>query len=81
MAERVRVREIDHDEGSRPTAAVRQRCRSEHVEPPTEGQLERVVASAAHRFEEAFAVGVTAVWGVVADCGGLAGAGDEDVPV
>jgi tetratricopeptide (TPR) repeat protein len=37
--------------------AVRQRCRSEGVEPPAEGQLERVVASAARRFEEAFAVG------------------------
>lgn len=38
--------------------AVRQRCRSESVEPPTEGQLERVVASAVRRFEEAFADGV-----------------------
>ncbi|WP_329235098.1 hypothetical protein OG417_29070 [Actinoallomurus sp. NBC_01490] len=47
-----------------------QRCRSEHVESPTDGQLERVVASAAHRFEEAFAAGVAARLGPVA-CGRL----------
>lgn len=48
---------VETDRG-RLADAVRQRCRSERVEPPTEGQLERVVASAAHRFEEAFAVAV-----------------------
>ena len=36
-------------------AAVRQRCRSEKVEPPTRGQVERVVASGCRRFDEAFA--------------------------
>ena len=36
-------------------AAVRERCRSEAVEPPASGQLERVVASGCNRFEEAFA--------------------------
>jgi hypothetical protein len=48
---------VETDRG-RLTDAVRQRCRSERVEPPTDGQLERLVASAAHRFEEAFAAGV-----------------------
>lgn len=38
--------------------AVRERCRSERVEPPTSGQVDRVVASAVRRFEEAFAQGV-----------------------
>ena len=35
--------------------AVRQRCRSEKVEPPATGQVERVIASGCRRFEEAFA--------------------------
>ena len=39
-------------------AALRQRCRTEHIEPPAEGQIERVVASALRRFEDAFAAGV-----------------------
>jgi TnpA family transposase len=39
-------------------AALRQRCRTELIEPPAEGQIERVVASALRRFEDAFAAGV-----------------------
>ncbi len=38
-------------------AAVLRRCRSEWVEPPTDGQVERVVGSAVRRFEAAFAAG------------------------
>jgi hypothetical protein len=38
--------------------AVRRRCRSECVEPPTSGQVERVVKSADRRFEETFAAQV-----------------------
>ncbi len=34
--------------------ALLQRCRGEGVEPPADGQVERVVASAGRRFEEAF---------------------------
>jgi hypothetical protein len=36
-------------------AALRRRCRSEKVEPPTAGQVERVVAPGCHQFDEAFA--------------------------
>jgi hypothetical protein len=36
-------------------AALLRRCRSEKVEPPTAGQVERAVASGSHRFDEAFA--------------------------
>jgi hypothetical protein len=50
---------VETDRG-RLADAVRQRCHSERVEPPAEGQLERVVASAVHQFEEAFAAGVAA---------------------
>ncbi|MGH3304903.1 MAG: Tn3 family transposase, partial [Streptosporangiaceae bacterium] len=39
-------------------AAVRRRCRSEKVEPPTAGQVERVVASGCRQFDEAFAAAV-----------------------
>ena len=39
-------------------AAVRRRCRSEKVEPPASGQVERVVASGCRRFDEAFAATV-----------------------
>jgi hypothetical protein len=35
--------------------ALRRRCLSEQVEPPTTGQVERIVASGCHRFDEAFA--------------------------
>jgi TnpA family transposase len=41
-------------------AAVLQRCRGEGVEPPAEGQVERVVASAGRQFEEAFTAAVVA---------------------
>ena len=41
-------------------SALRQRCRTEKIEPPAEGQVERVVASALRRFEEAFAADVAA---------------------
>ncbi len=36
-------------------AALRRRCRSEKVEPPSIGQVERVVASACRRFDDDFA--------------------------
>ena len=36
-------------------AALRRRCRSEKVEPPTFGQVERIVASGCRRFDDAFA--------------------------
>lgn len=39
-------------------AALRQRCRTERIEPPAEGQVERVVASSLRRFEVAFAATV-----------------------
>ncbi|WP_165781476.1 DUF4158 domain-containing protein [Streptosporangium minutum] len=49
--------------------ALRRRCRSENVEPPTPGQVERV-ASAVSRLEEAFACGVQARLGPMV-CGRL----------
>ncbi|MCG5216541.1 DUF4158 domain-containing protein [Streptosporangium sp. KLBMP 9127] len=63
LADKVCLLETDR---GRLADAVRQRCRSESVEPPTEGQLERVVASAVRRFEEAFADGVVGRLGPVA---------------
>jgi Domain of unknown function (DUF4158) len=45
---------------ARLAAAVLRRCRGEGVEPPTGGQVERVVASATRRFDEAFAATVVA---------------------
>ena len=36
-------------------AALRRRCRSEKVEPPAPGQVERVVASGCRQFDDAFA--------------------------
>jgi Domain of unknown function (DUF4158) len=36
--------------------AVVRRCQSEKVEPPTFGQVERIVASGCRRFDDAFAV-------------------------
>jgi len=36
-------------------AALQRRCRSEKVEPPSTGQIERVVASGCRRFDDAFA--------------------------
>ncbi|MEO3892755.1 DUF4158 domain-containing protein [Nonomuraea sp. B5E05] len=50
--------------------ALRRRCRSENMEPPTPGQVERVVASAVSRFEGAFARGVQARLGPMV-CGRL----------
>lgn len=35
-------------------AALRQRCRGEGFEPPTDAQVERVVNSAVHRHELTF---------------------------
>ncbi|MEU0486149.1 hypothetical protein ABZ260_44180 [Streptosporangium sp. NPDC006013] len=55
------VRSVEIDRG-RLADAVRRRCRSEGVEPPTA----RVAASAVRRFEEAFAAGVAEWLGVVA---------------
>jgi Domain of unknown function (DUF4158) len=46
-------------------AALRRRCRSEKVEPPTAGQVERIVASGCHRFDEAFAATVAGRLGPV----------------
>ncbi|MFB4273557.1 DUF4158 domain-containing protein [Nonomuraea sp. GTA35] len=40
--------------------AVRERCRSARIEPPSSGQVERVVNSGCRRFEEAFAEQVMA---------------------
>ncbi len=51
-------------------AAVRRRCRSEKVEPPARGQVERVVASGCRRFDDAFAATVAARLGPVT-CGRL----------
>ncbi|MGH3124568.1 MAG: DUF4158 domain-containing protein, partial [Streptosporangiaceae bacterium] len=50
--------------------AIRQRCRSESVEPPASGQLDRVVNSATRRFDRAFAGEVMARLGPVV-CGRL----------
>ena len=36
-------------------AALRRRCRSEKAEPPSTGQVERVVASGCRRFDDDFA--------------------------
>jgi DNA-binding cell septation regulator SpoVG len=50
--------------------ALLRRCRSEKTEPPTAGQVERVVASGVRRFEEAFTQAVKARLGPVV-CGRL----------
>ncbi|TCO55695.1 Tn3 transposase DDE domain-containing protein [Actinocrispum wychmicini] len=42
---------------------MRQRCRSEGIEPPTEGQIERVIASALRQHETAFAAEIAAALG------------------
>ncbi|MFD2414850.1 DUF4158 domain-containing protein [Amycolatopsis pigmentata] len=44
-------------------AALRQRCRSEGIEPPPEGQIERALNSALRRHEGAFAAEVVACLG------------------
>jgi Domain of unknown function (DUF4158) len=51
-------------------AALRRRCRSEKVEPPSTGQVERVVASGCRRFDDAFAATTAGRLGPVA-CGRL----------
>jgi TnpA family transposase len=51
-------------------AALRRRCRSEKVEPPSAGQVERVVASGCRRFDDAFAVTTAGRLGPVV-CGRL----------
>ncbi len=57
--------------------ALLRRCRSEKVEPPAEGQVERVVASALRRHEEAFAAEIVAKLGPGV-CRRVAGLLDED---
>jgi hypothetical protein len=47
-------------------AALRRRCRSEKVEPPSTGQVERVVASGCRRFDDAFAATTAGRLGPVA---------------
>ncbi|MFF5211026.1 DUF4158 domain-containing protein [Streptosporangium sp. NPDC000396] len=49
---------VETDSGRLADALLR-RCRSEKIEPPSEGQVERVVASAGRRFEDAFAAQIT----------------------
>ena len=51
-------------------AALRWRCRSEKVEPPSTGQVERVVASAGRRFDDDFAATAAGRLGPVV-CGRL----------
>ncbi|MDQ2815211.1 MAG: DUF4158 domain-containing protein [Actinomycetota bacterium] len=51
-------------------AALRRRCRSEKVEPPSTGQAERVVASACRQFDDAFAATTAGRLGPVV-CGRL----------
>ena len=51
-------------------AALRRRCRSEKVEPPSTGQVERVVASAGRRFDDDFAATAAGRLGPVV-CGRL----------
>lgn len=50
---------VEQDRG-RLGAALRRRCRSEGVEPPVEAQVDRVIGSALHRHETAFAKQVVA---------------------
>ena len=57
--------------------ALVRRCRSEKVEPPAEGQIERVVGSALRRHEEAFAGETVAKLGPGV-CTRLSGLLDED---
>jgi TnpA family transposase len=57
--------------------ALDQRCRSEKVEPPAEGQIERVVASAVRSHEEVFAAETVARMGPDV-CQRVAGLLDRD---
>ena len=51
-------------------AALRRRCRSEKVEPPSTGQVERVIASGCRQFDDAFAATTAGRLGPVV-CGRL----------
>lgn len=55
LADQVCPVEVDRDELAQ---AVVRRCRTLKIEPPREGQIERVVASGVRRFEEAFTTSV-----------------------
>jgi TnpA family transposase len=57
--------------------ALLRRCRSSKIEPPAEGQVERIVASAARRHEEAFAAATVAKLGPGV-CARILGVLDED---
>ena len=52
LAEEMCPTETNRD---RLAAALRRRCRSEKVEPPSIGQVERLVASSCRRFDDDFA--------------------------
>src|SRR6266700_7218228 len=52
LAEEICPTETNRD---RLAAALRRRCRSEKVEPPSTGQVERVIASGCRQFDDAFA--------------------------
>jgi hypothetical protein len=67
LAEEMCPTETNRD---RLAAALRRRCRSEKVEPPTTGQAERVVASGCRQFDDAFAATTAARLGSAA-CGRL----------
>ena len=67
LADKICPAETNRD---RLAAALRRRCRSEKVEPPSAGQVERVVASGCRRFDDAFAVTTAGRLGPVV-CGRL----------
>ena len=67
LAEEICPAETSRD---RLAAALRRRCRSEKVEPPAPGQVERVVASGCRQFDDAFAAVTAARLGPLA-CGRL----------
>lgn len=71
LADKVCPVETNRD---RLAGAARERCRSTSIEPPTSGQVERVVNSGCRRFEEAFAEQVMARPNRVCSVGGVAGA-------
>lgn len=62
LADKVCPVETNRD---RLAGAARERCRSTSIEPPTSGQVERVVNSGCRRFEEAFAEQVMARLGPI----------------
>ena len=67
LAEEMCPAETNRD---RLAAALRRRCRSEKVEPPSTGQVERVVASGCRRFDDHFAATTAGRLGPVV-CGRL----------